>query len=133
MTVSPFIMTREQYEGRCRDQLKQAYSGDSASAEADFHRLYPKSTEGAAQELRERGLAAYAENMSHYAHNLGIALRMIGRNIVWYREDIDAIAEYLEHINRWTHGAKWRRARAMTVEDELQIETILAERKAASQ
>lgn len=126
-------MTREQYEGRCREQLKKACSDDPARAEAEFQRLYPKSTEGAAQELRTRGLAAYAENMSHYAHQRGIDLRTMGRNIVWYREDIDAVAEYLEHINRWTHGAKWRRARGMTVEDELQIEKILAERRAASQ
>ncbi|MCP3981831.1 MAG: hypothetical protein GY716_21215 [bacterium] len=122
MGLSPYIMSREQYEDRCRERLESSLADDPDRVTRALLHRYPATSEQAAGELRTRGSEVSAEALPPFARNLGLDPRVIGRSHVWYSDDIDLLAEALDGANRLTHPATWRRARGVSVAQELAIE-----------
>lgn len=131
MGLSPYIMSREQYEDRCRDRLESLSPDNPERVTRSLRHRYPATSEQAAEELRTRGLDATAEALPALARNLGLELRVVGRNHVWYPDDIDSLAEALDGANRLTHPAIWRRARGVSVAQEIAIEREVNARRQA--
>lgn len=129
MTLPSFIMTREQYEARCRERFEEVWPSESEHVRRAMGRMYPSSLAAAAKELHERGLRTDEEHLARLARSLGLDLRVIGRNLVLYPDDIDALAETLEGMNRLTRDALWRRSEGMTCAEQLAIQRELKQRR----
>lgn len=122
MALPSFIMTREQYEARCRARLEEAFGDDADRIERVLARRYPATIEQAVEELHTRGLSTTPEQFPELARNVGIEPRVIGRNRVWYPDEIDAFAEALASLDRLSHEAVWRRARGLSVAEQTFLE-----------
>lgn len=131
MALATYLMSRGQYEARCRERLESLNPDDPERvARALLHR-YPATSEQAAAELQTRGLDAAAEALPSLARNIGLEPRVIGRSHVWYPDDVDVLAEVLDGANRLTHPAMWRRARGVSVAQEIAIEREVNARRQA--
>lgn len=122
MESTPHIMDRRQYEAFCRHRVEEAFGDDADRIERVLTRRYPATSEQAVDELHTRGLSTTPDQLPDMAHNLGIEPRVIGRNRVWYPDEIDAIVEALASLDRLSHEAVWRRARGISVEMQFRIE-----------
>jgi hypothetical protein len=131
MALATYLMSREQYEDRCRERLEISFPDDPDRVTRALLHRYPATSEQAAEELRTRGLDATAEALPPLARNVGLEPRVIGRSHVWYSDDIEVLAEALAEANRLTHPAIWRRARGVSMAQEMAIEReVMARRQA---
>ncbi|NUQ53075.1 MAG: hypothetical protein HUU19_10315 [Phycisphaerales bacterium] len=119
MPLSKYLMTREQYDADCRDRLEEAHPSDPAAVARVMARRYPKSTEQAAEELKRRGLRIDADQLSRRVTQ---EFRQIGRNFVWFADDIDAVAEDLDQANRLTYDAHYRREQGLSFAEHAAVQ-----------
>lgn len=131
MPLSKYLMTREQYDADCRERLEEAHPNDPAAVARVMARRYPKSTEQAAEELKRRGLRIDVDQL---ARRVTPEFRQIGRNFVWFADDIDAVAEDLDQANRLTYDAHYRREQCLSYAEHAAIrKQVLAKRLAVMQ
>lgn len=119
MPFSKYLMTREQYDAHCREQLEEAHPNEPAAVARVMARRYPKSTEQAAEELKRRGLRIDVDQL---ARRVTPEFRQIGRNFVWFADDIDAVAEDLDQANRLTYDAHYRREQGLSYAEHAAIQ-----------
>lgn len=119
MPLSKYLMTREQYDADCRERLEEAHPNDPAAVARVMARRYPKSTEQAAEELKRRGLRIDVDQL---ARRVTPEFRQIGRNFVWFADDIDAVAEDLDEANRLTYDAHYRREQGLSYAEHAAIQ-----------
>lgn len=132
MTLPSFIMTREQYEAHCRARLEAAFGADSERIERVLARRYPATTPAVIEELHARGLETTPEHLTELARTIGVEARIIGRSRTWYADDVDRFAEALASLGRLSYEASWRRARGMTVAQQMAIEREVNGRRLAN-
>ena len=131
MPLSKYLMTREQYDAHCREQLEESHPNDPAAVARIMARRYPKSTEQAAEELKRRGLRIDVDQL---ARRVTPEFRQIGRNFVWFADDIDAVAEDLDQANRLTYDAHYRREQGLSYAEHAAIQKqVQAKRLAVMQ
>jgi hypothetical protein len=131
MPLSKYLMTREQYDAHCREQLEESHPNDPAAVARIMARRYPKSTEQAAEELKRRGLRIDVDQL---ARRVTPEFRQIGRNFVWFADDIDAVAEDLDQANRLTYDAHYRREQGLSYAEHSAIQKqVQAKRLAVMQ
>lgn len=131
MPLSKYLMTREQYDADCRERLEEAHANDPAAVARVMARRYPKSTEQAAEELKRRGLRIDVDQL---ARRVTPEFRQIGRNFVWFADDIDAVAEDLDQANRLTYDAHYRREQGLSYAEHAAIrKQVQAKRLAVMQ
>lgn len=118
MPLSKYLMTREQYDAHCREQLEEAHPNDPAAVARIMARRYPKSTEQAAEELKRRGLRIDVEQL---ARQVTAEFRQIGRNFVWFADDIDDVAEALDQAHRLTYEAHYRKEEGLSYAEHAAI------------
>lgn len=111
MPLSKYLMTREQYDAHCREQLEEAHPDDPTTVARIMARRYPKSTEQAAEELKRRGLRIDVEQL---ARRVTPEFRQVGRSVLWFADDIDLVAEDLDQANRLTYDAHCRREQGLS-------------------
>jgi hypothetical protein len=131
MPLSKYLMTREQYDAHCREQLEEAHSNDPAAVARIMARRYPKSTEQAAEELKRRGLRIDVDQL---ARQVTPEFRQIGRNFVWFADDIDDVAEALDQAHRLTYEAHYRKEEGLSYAEHAAIRRqVNAKRLAVTQ
>ncbi len=131
MPLSNYLMTREQYDADSRERLEEAHPNDPAAVARVMARRYPKSTEQAAEELKRRGLRIDVDQL---ARRVTPEFRQIGRNFVWFADDIDAVAEDLDQANRLTYDAHYRREQGLSYAEHAAIrKQVQAKRLAVMQ
>lgn len=131
MPLSKYLMTREQYDAHCREQLEEAHPNDPATVDRIMTRRYPKSTEQAADELKRRGLRIDVEQL---ARRVTPEFRQVGRSVLWYADDIDAVAEDLDQAHRLTYDAYYRREQGLSYAEHAAIQKqVRAKRLAVMQ
>jgi hypothetical protein len=131
MPLSKYLMTREQYDADCRERLEEAYPSEPATVDRAMARRYPKSTEMAADELKRRGLRIDADQLSR---RVTPEFRQIGRNFVWFADDIDDVASELDQANRLTYEAYYRREQGLSCAEHAVIQReVRAKRLAVMQ
>ncbi|MGD9791807.1 MAG: hypothetical protein AB7K52_15980 [Phycisphaerales bacterium] len=131
MPLSKHLMTREQYDAHCREQLEEAHPNDPATVDRIMARRYPKSTEMTVEELKRRGLRIDVEQL---ARRVTPDFRQVGRSVLWFADDIDAVAEELDEANRLTYDALYRREQGLTFAEHAAIQKqVRAKRLAVMQ
>ncbi len=119
MPLSKYLSSREQYDAHCREQFEEASPHDPAAVDRAMARRYPKSTEQAAEELKRRGLRIDVEQL---ARRVTPEFRQVGRSVLWYADDIDAVAEDLDQANRLTYDAHYRREQGLSYAEHVAIQ-----------
>lgn len=104
-------MSRAEHDDLLRAFVTEAFG--RAEAAAALERWYPAGTPGAVFEACFRGTTATAGRVEYFASKANPALRIIGKQRVWYRSDIDALVEQLEIFGATTMTAQRAEALAM--------------------
>lgn len=132
MGLAPFLMSRDLYEAVKRERECEAPDATLESVESRLDRWYPVTTGEAAHELDVRGIDANVDTLVAHARAAGVTLRQIGRNHVWYADDIDRVAESLAHAGRLTRDALWRRSHGMSCAEQVRIQREFRQRREAA-
>lgn len=119
MGLAPFLMSRDLYEAVKREREYQAPGASLASVEHRLERWYPVTTGEAVHELEVRGIDANIDTLVMHSRAAGVTLRQIGRNHVWYAEDIDRVAAWLARAGRLMRDALWRRSHGMSCAEQV--------------
>lgn len=106
-----YILNRDEFDTLDRAKFECRYSGDEL--ETEWARRYPKGIDDAIRELHARGLKCSETLLLALARQRG-PVRQIGRSIVFYASDIDAIAEALADREDLTMDALYRRTDGVT-------------------
>jgi hypothetical protein len=132
-------VNRQEYEAHELENLVVHHDLSPEEAARRLEQDYPSGTDAVQKELRFRGLDATDWRIQAYADRRikeKDPLRVIGKTRVWYRSDVDALANELEAKHSLTPEAQWRESRKITWAEEerrkeegrLKIEQDLSER-----
>ena len=122
-------MSRAEYDADCRERFEEAYPNDPEAVARAMQRRYPATTEQAVEELKRRGLRIDVEQLARRA---ACSARQIGRSYVWYPNEIDEVAEDLDHANRLTYDAHWRREQGISYAEHAAVRRQICAKRLAN-
>ena len=118
MDFPSFIGSRADWDLEQHHQLRAAFRDDEDGFQRAWARRYPVTVESAIAELRHRGFNVNEDSFPQFC-NLD-ALQRIGRNYVFYPEDIDEIAEVLVEAEKFSGLALRRKNAGISYSEELE-------------
>lgn len=109
-------ISRQDFDSLINPMIDRAYGPGAAKV---VEQSYPKGTSEAVIECHMRGVEATAGRIEYFAKLSTSKLRIIGKQRVWYRSDIDALVAYLEEHGAYTTAAQNARMFGRTLADNL--------------
>lgn len=118
MSLPSYIGSRTEWDKEQKRQLREACRGNPDKFRRRWERRYPVCVTGAIEELKQRGLHVTEDKIGLYC-NLN-SLNRIGRNYVFYPDDIDDLAETLVGWKKFTGLALRRKNDGIGYAEELE-------------
>lgn len=115
---TPGVVSRAEYESHLLQELRESGMSE-AEALGLLDRRYPLETRAVREELTARGLNATEHRVESWARTAD--LRIVAGARLWYRDDIDRLADHLAEMGKLSHRGLYRAELGLTLADELQF------------